>query len=276
MLLTQYGIEATSIEQSSLGAGSSTYYILGDSEEYVLKFPATSEINHPYQEIELCEYLLDCGMKVSKFIPNTNGRYISKDETGQGFFKNMTPQRGLASYKRSLLIAKKLGDENVIEDLKYRIGQMNKFPRMEFDLSKLTCQGTHGDYMISQIICGENTINGVIDWTTACVHPVVWEVIRSYLYGAQSCRSGQIDIADFIRYVENYLSYATLNKYDIDMMANLFYYQISVCDYYGQYYGSTAQNRIIFLQQAQFSTKLMKWFEENSNLMTEELCNHFG
>jgi len=59
------------------------------------------------------------------------------------------------------------------------------------------------------------------------------------------------------------------------MAAKLFYYQIAVCDYYGQYYASTAANREIYLRQAFLSTGLLRWFEKHieelTNTMTERI-----
>lgn len=47
--------------------------------------------------------------------------------------------------------------------------------------------------------------------------------------------------------------------------------EISVCDYYGQYYSSAADNREIYLHQAVFSTRLMKWFEAHIGELNEAL-----
>lgn len=196
-------------------------------------------------------------------------------DIGSDFFKFMTPERTLASYERSLTIAQSRGDSEIIEDLKYRIGLMQRFPNYKFDLDELTCCATHGDYFISQIICGDEEINAVIDWTTACVHPVVWEIVRSFVYAAPSCKDGQIDMDEFLRYVEEYRKFAPLNEYDLLCMARLFYYQIAVCDYYGQYYASTADNRYIYLHQAVFSTKLLRWMEEHVETMTARLLTAF-
>lgn len=190
---------------------------------------------------------------------------------GADFFKYMTPERALESYEKSLLIAESRGDLAIAEDLRYRIGLMQRFPSYEFDLDRLTCCATHGDYFISQIIFGEGKINAVIDWTTACIHPVVWEIVRSFVYAAPSCKDGQIDIGKFLRYVEDYRKFATLSEYDLLCMARLFYYQIAVCDYYGQYYASTADNRHIYLHQAVFSTKLLRWLEEHVETLTARL-----
>lgn len=41
-------------------------------------------------------------------------------------------------------------------------------------------------------------------------------------------------------------------------MERLYLYQIAVCDYYGQYYASRAQNRAIFLRQARLATRLLQ------------------
>lgn len=194
---------------------------------------------------------------------------------GAEFFRRMTPRRAADSYRRSLERARLGGDIDVVRDLEYRLGQMESFPEWSFDVEKLTCQSTHGDYFISQLICGPASINAVIDWTTACVHPVVWELMRSFVYADPGCAGGEIDIGRLSDYVGSYLALAPLNGYDIEMMAGLFYYQIAVCDYYGQYYASSAANRGIYLSQAVLSTRLMRWFENHAGELTNALCGRY-
>lgn len=181
---------------------------------------------------------------------------------GADFFRFMTAENALKSYENTILTAKDNGDKDIEKDLLYRIELMKRFPQYSFDIDRLTCTNTHGDYFISQLICGENHINAVIDWTTACVHPAVWEIMRSYIYAAEECANGEINVKRLVKYFRSYLSYAKLNMYDIETAAKLFYYQIAVCDYYGQYYASSEDNRKIYLRQAMFSTKLLKWFEK--------------
>lgn len=191
---------------------------------------------------------------------------------GTGFFQFMTPARALESYRQSLEIAKQENDLEAVADLQYRTELVQRFPKYTFDLERLTCQSTHGDYFISQLLCGENKINAVIDWTTACVHPVVWEIVRSFVYAAPSCRDGQIDMDEFVHYVKKYCKFAILTEYDLLNMVPLFYYQIAVCDYYGQYYESDAANRHIYMQQAKFSTKLLRWFEKNGDVLATKIA----
>lgn len=320
LLKEKYGLEPLYIKKSAIGAGSDTYFVTCTDGEYVVKYPASSEINHPEQEPELCEYLLSKGIPVCQFLRNRDGRFLTADKTGRifhvqkfiegtvfdlnaasdwllaesaqmlgkihtalhdypglpegigaDFFQYMTPERALVSYRRSLEIAKSNGDTENVRDLEYRIGLMQRFPQYTFDLNQLTCGATHGDYFISQIICGEGQINAVIDWTTACVHPVVWEIMRSYVYAAPSCKDGEIDMDEFLCYASEYRKFAPLKEYDLLNMARLFYYQIAVCDYYGQYYASTADNRHIYLHQAMFSTKLLRWFENHVETLTAKL-----
>ena len=180
---------------------------------------------------------------------------------GAGFFAHMTPQRALTSYRSSLAAAIRQNDLEIADELAWRIGLMERFPEWTFDLNRLTLCNTHGDYFISQFLCEDGHLTAVIDWTTACVHPVIWEIIRSFVYGAPCCANGEIDPQLLERYVAAYCHYGTLNAYDRENIYKLYFYQIAVCDYYGQYYASHADNREIYLRQAQLSAKLLKHME---------------
>ena len=132
---------------------------------------------------------------------------------------------------------------NRTAELAWRISLMERFPAWRFDLNRLTCRNTHGDYFISQFLCEDGHLTAVIDWTAACVHPVVWELTRSFVYAAPCCADGSIDRSLLARYVHAYCRYGTLNGYDLEQLERLYLYQIAVCDYYGQYYASAASNR---------------------------------
>ena len=53
LLKSHYGLELLSIEKSSVGAGSDTFFVTCSDGKYVVKYPASSEINHPEAEPEL-------------------------------------------------------------------------------------------------------------------------------------------------------------------------------------------------------------------------------
>ncbi|MBQ7980998.1 MAG: phosphotransferase, partial [Oscillospiraceae bacterium] len=217
LLKKNYNLEVVSVEKSSVGAGSDTYFVTCINGKYVVKFPSASEINNPEAEPKLCEFLLGNGIDACRFIKNNDGEYITADENGKlfhvqkfidgtmydwntapdwllkesaetlgrihtvlrkynslpvgigaDFFKYMTPENALSSYENTLETSRRNGDTEIEKDLLFRIELMKRFPEYSFDMDKLTCSATHGDYFISQLMCGEDRINAVIDWTTAC------------------------------------------------------------------------------------------------------------
>ena len=123
---------------------------------------------------------------------------------------------------------------------------------------KLTYCNSHGDYTVNQIICGEDKINAVVDWTCACRHPVIWEITRSFFYAEPSCIDGQYDEVKFKDYVEHYCSVASLTQYDRDNLIKLYLYQLAVCDYYFQYLNADIHKKEEYLLQARFATKVLQ------------------
>jgi Ser/Thr protein kinase RdoA (MazF antagonist) len=190
---------------------------------------------------------------------------------GKDFFKYMTPRTAIKSYENSLRTAMMMNLEDITDDIIYRIDLIKRFRTPDINLDELTCGNTHGDYFISQIICGDGKIKAVIDWTSSCIHPLVWEIIRSYVYSDPKSMNGDIEIDKLVSYVGEYQKYAALSRHDLQMMPYVFFYQIAVCDYYNQYFYSIADNRHIYLQQAVFSTKLMKWFDHHIDTLSKRL-----
>lgn len=311
LLFNQYGLHLISGEKSKVGAGSDTWFLKCQEGKFVLKFPATSEINHPELEPELCAFLRKNGIPACDFLKNAEGKFVSNANdgacftlqrllpgitpvwnsasddllmesarmlgkihsvlrdypplpTGIGadFFAYMTPERALHSYEHSLEIAMEHGVQQQIRELRWRVDFIKNFPDWQFDLEKLTLRNTHGDYFISQFLCENGHLTSVIDWTTACVHPAIWEIMRSFVYGAPGCAQGEIDRQLLDRYLDAYCRYGALNDYDIQNLYKLYFYQIAVCDYYGQYYASNTRNREIYLQQARLATLLLKNMEK--------------
>lgn len=181
---------------------------------------------------------------------------------GKDFFTYMTPQRALVSYEESLEIAKKMKKKEIVSDLEFRIHLVKNFPDMHFDLDKLTCKNTHGDFTINQLICSDTEILGIVDWTAACIHPVVWEIVRSYAYAAPECREGKMNLERLHRYVDRYKEISSLTDYDEENLLRVYFYQIAVCDYYKQYLFADKKDREEFLWQARFATGLLHFLSE--------------
>ena len=149
-------------------------------------------------------------------------------------------------------------------------------PAFAFDIRKFTCGNTHGDYMISQLIWKDSHVNGIIDWTCACQHPYIWEIVRSYVYMAPEVKRGEIDMDALLSYIRCYVAVGSLNSYDIENAGNLFYYFLAVCDFYGQYYDSLSKNRQIYLEQATMASKLLVWFNNHIDELNGRLRSFPG
>lgn len=191
---------------------------------------------------------------------------------GSDFFEHRKPEYMKAAYIDTLQQAVDNGDNDIADAIRSNMRIAEAMPAYEFDINKFSCGNTHGDYMISQLIWLDEKINGVIDWTCACRHPYIWEIVRSYVFMAPEVRLGELSIEALIRYIVDYMEFGSLNTYDIENAGKLFYYFLAVCNFYEQYYDSISENRYIYLKQADMSSKLLLWFEKHIDELNEKLC----
>lgn len=182
---------------------------------------------------------------------------------GEDFFVYRRPESMKDAYMLTLQQAIDNGDDAIANAIRSNMRIVESMPVYEFDINKFSCGNTHGDYMISQLIWTDEKINGIIDWTCACRHPYIWEIVRSYVFMAPEVKQGEIYIEALICYIVNYMEFGSLKAYDIENAGKLFYYFLAVCNFYGQYYDSISKNRHIYLEQADMSSRLLKWFEKH-------------
>lgn len=190
---------------------------------------------------------------------------------GEDFFKFRKPKDMIKCYENTLQQAMQQGEKQIYERIQANIKLAKTFPDYIFDMKRFSVGNTHGDYNTSQIIWRGSGIAGVIDWISACRHPYIWEIVRSYLFMAPECKNGDIDIDSFIDYLKAYMEYNPLNTYDITNAGRLIHYFFMVCDFYGQYLNSGSQNRTIFLKQADMSWGLLQWFQQNIDELNNRL-----
>ena len=193
----------------------------------------------------------------------------------QGFFDYMTPERAKSDYLSTLSIATEKNDIKIIDAINSKIKILDSFEGFRFDVCRMTCKNTHGDYKIQQIICGKDRINAFIDFTSACIHPVCWEIVRSYSLADKECIDGNINIDNFKKYVTCFLEFGSLNPYDLKIMPYIYYYQSLVSDYFRQYYSLECRNKQNLLDEALFSVKLCRWFECNITKLEDALVSGF-
>lgn len=190
---------------------------------------------------------------------------------GESFFVYRKPEWMKDIYTVTLQQAIDNGDDIIANAIRSNMRIVESMPTYEFDINKFSCGNTHGDYMISQLIWIDEKVNGIIDWTCACRHPYIWEIVRSYVFMAPEVKQGEINIEALIRYIVTYMEFGSLNAYDIQNAGNLFYYFLSVCNFYGQYYDSISKNKYIYLKQADMSSRLLVWFEKHIDELNEKL-----
>lgn len=192
---------------------------------------------------------------------------------GADFFRYRQPEHMKDSYTVTLQQAVNNNDTAIADAVRSNMRIVEKMPAFEFDINKFSCGNTHGDYMISQMIWSDSKVNGIIDWTCACRHPYIWEIVRSYVFMAPEVKRGEINIEALITYIADYMEIGTLNTYDIENAGNLFYYFLAVCNFYGQYYDSLSKNRDIYLEQANMSSGLLIWFEKHLDELNKRLVD---
>lgn len=117
--------------------------------------------------------------------------------------------------------------EEIIAACDTKINLLSNFDMDYSTLTNLTKVNTHGDYNNLQILCTGNRINAVIDFSSAAKIPAVWELIRSYTYGAKECADAkEIDFRKLKLYIDSYLNRFELSEFDIDNMVKFYYFQL--------------------------------------------------
>lgn len=165
------------------------------------------------------------------------------DGMGVDWYKNYQAESVRDSYQHTETLAEQMGQPSLANDAHYRFTVLPLLDGLKFDFERLTCRNTHGDYHVGQLICDEEGIQAVIDLTSACVHPVIWELIRAYTFAAPECREGEINAGRLKEYVARYLKYAALTSYDLRRMPYFYFYQLLRGNYIQQFFDADATGK---------------------------------
>jgi len=170
-------------------------------------------------------------------------------------------------YTKKLKEAKKHKNSQLIFAFEERIRHFDRVLAFDIDASKLTYSNAHSDFNIRNNIVTADKKFTVIDWTTACRMPVCFEVIRSYVFAEPACRCGKINSGGFIRYLNNYLKYFSLNDYDIQMMPYIFYFQQMIWNYTPPFDDVVET----YMPMCKLIQNFTKWLYDNVEKLSEEL-----
>ncbi len=184
-------------------------------------------------------------------------------------------------YEELLGLADEFSDgqkrERILRDLRYKKDLMRPDKHPQIEPAKLTFGNSHGDYHILQLICEKKSVKAVIDFSSACSLPLMWEVIRSYSLGDPASGKGEFDVGRLQEYVQRYLEAGgELSRYDLRMMPYLYHLQLARSTYgYLEYLSQGRQGffhshsgspeRLEDLLQFGFwRTDMCRWLEVNA------------
>lgn len=200
-----------------------------------------------------------------------------KEGFGSEWFDKWNVDRSKRQYADLIEFVERLTNngkkERILTDLYYKMEQISKAARIRIKPDKLIRRNSHGDYNILQFICSPSSVKALIDFSAACVLPVVWEIIRAHTYADPECINSQINISNLKSYVLLYLkSGGELNRYDLEMMPHLKHFQLLRSRYgYKEYLILNTENREQLLSFGFWRTNMCRWLEENSEFLSEEL-----
>ncbi len=160
----------------------------------------------------------------------------------------------------------------IIADLKYKKTLAIRCEYYKTFYEGITYSPTHGDYQGCQLICGEDNIKAVIDFSSARNLPVVWEIMRAYVQSSKSREDAKIDVCGLCEYVEEYMKYAPLTKKDLVSMPYVYLFQLARSKYgYPQYLSTDSEDREGLLKFAFWRTDICREVEKNAQTISEAL-----
>jgi Ser/Thr protein kinase RdoA (MazF antagonist) len=182
-------------------------------------------------------------------------------------------------YDELIRLADELPDgekrDRILRDLHYKRELLTPDRHPQIDPAQLTFGNSHGDYHILQLVCGQESVEAVIDFSSACSLPLTWEVMRSYSLGDPACAAGKLGIDRLRDYVRRYLKAGgELSEYDLRMMPYLYHLQLARSRYGYQEYLSQGLQGIIhnrlqerleeLLKFGFWRTDMCRWLEVNA------------
>ncbi|WP_026527532.1 phosphotransferase [Butyrivibrio sp. VCD2006] len=167
--------------------------------------------------------------------------------------------------------------ERIRDDLIFKKKLLESIDAWKEYFKEVTYTSTHGDYTACQLICDEDNIKAVIDFSSAGCIPAVWEIMRSYIQSGGVSRDGSdFDIEDFTLYVKEYMKYAPLTKKDLEAMPYIYLFQLSQSSYgYKEYLITKSENKETLLDFAFWRTGICREIYQKANRISEILLMNY-
>ena len=184
--------------------------------------------------------------KMTKAFENYEG--LKEDGIFKKSFSKESIESGIVKMKD---LQSKLNEDNpykeqFYDDLEFKINVAEELlETFDFNIiDKMTIKNTHGDYSVQQLIYNDENGTTVIDFETAKIMPIVWEIMRSYSYVDKEAVDGELNIK--------------LNNYDLKYAAHLYLIQL-IASVFGYKQFNDDYTKKTLLEFALFRTKLCRY-----------------
>lgn len=162
--------------------------------------------------------------------------------------------------------------EKFYKDLEFKINVAEELlEKFDFNvIDKMTMKNSHGDYSVQQLIYNDKKGTTIIDFETAKIMPIVWEIMRSYSYIDKEAAEGELNIDTLVSYFKEFTKYVKLNDYDLRYAAHLYLIQL-VASVFGYKQFNEDYQKTKLLEFALFRTKLCKFLYKNLDNISNRL-----
>ena len=166
-------------------------------------------------------------------------------------FEQLSRKNIIDSIEEAQKLQLTVNDKDVVCKINDKIKWMQELLEIDYDFfSHISVENSHGDYNPFQIIFepeGFNAGVAILDFASAKKMPVVFELVRCYLYASPNALFGQVKMEEFISFIKVFNDLFTLNEYDLRYMFYPYYIK-SVSNLFGyREYLLTGDNTFKFL-----------------------------
>lgn len=149
---------------------------------------------------------------------------------------NFAKENILSSIEKAKKFQSVLVDEDISRKINDKIKWMYELLTMNYDyLNYISFEISHGDYNPFQLIFkahGRDSDIAVLDFASVKIMPVIFELVRCYLYASQSAADGKINLEEFVHFINAFNNLFALNEYDLEYMFYPYYIK-SLTNLYG-------------------------------------------
>lgn len=226
------------------------------------------------------KYLPEAAATLGKLHQTLRGYRLPVD-MGKKWLSSFSAQRSISQYDDLLRVLEAKREDKYYDrikaDLNYRRDLiLRKSDQLIHSYQNITYTATHGDFQGCQLICDDDHIKAIIDFSSARILPATWELMRSYVQSSETCRAtAQIDLEEFGRYVREYLKFFPLTRTDLQAMPDVYLFQLMRSRYgYPHYLLGDSEDREELLQFAFWRTDMCREIERKSEQISAMLVRH--